>query len=132
MQELPKQLLAWLSRLLPKQEVTGKSNLQVGKVGGNVTVEHKHQHGAVQAGHIGGSVTVINHHHAPAQSGLTTPAQRELLALIRRSPSAEAVFNFMHREFGSRMVMDLSPSQVLRVRRYVEVVQKKFDSKRAP
>jgi len=111
LQELPKQLLAWLSRLLPKQEVTGKSNVQVGQVGGNFTV--------------------INHHHAPTpQTGLTTPAQRELLALIRRSPSAEAVFNFMQREFGSRMVMDLSPSQVLRVRRYVEVVQKKSDSRR--
>lgn len=111
LQELPKQLLAWLSRLLPKQEVTGESNVQVGKVGGNFTV--------------------VNHHHAPApQAGLTTPAQRELLTLIRRLPNAEAVFTFMHREFGSRMVMDLSPSQVLRVRRYVEVVQKKFDSKR--
>lgn len=123
MRELPKQLLAWLGRLLPKQEVTGDSNVQVGRVDGNIRVTRKHQHGAVQAGHIDGGVTVINHHHHHAQNRSASRAeQKAVLQLMDSVQDRIAVLDFMEREFQTRMVIELSPQQLYRLKRYVEVV----------
>lgn len=112
MRELPKQLLAWLARLLPKQEARGHGAIQVGKVAGNVTIVHVTQPAQVQ----------------PA--GLTTAEQREVLALIRGVPNKAAVFAWMEKTFGTRMVMDLKPSELLRTRRYVESIHKRMTKER--
>lgn len=106
MQALPKQLLAWLGRLLPKQEVTGKSNVQVGQVGGNVTV-------------------VNHHHHAPRRtSQRASDEHKNVLRLMDEVPDRFAVLDFMQREFATKMVIELKPAQLYRLRRYVEVVLK--------
>ncbi|MCB4362667.1 hypothetical protein KIH07_02900 [Hydrogenophaga taeniospiralis] len=123
MQELPKQLLAWLGRLLPKQEVTGDSNVQVGRVGGNIRVTRNHQHGAVQADRI--DVTVINHHHHHTQNRAApraTPEQKAVLQLMDNVQDRIAVLDFMEREFKTRMVIELDGKQLYRLKRYVEVV----------
>ncbi len=40
MGELPKQLLAWLAKLLPQQRVRGDHAVQVGKVQGGMHADH--------------------------------------------------------------------------------------------
>lgn len=112
MQEISKQLLAWLSRLLPKQEVTGNANVQVGKVSGNITV-------------------VTNHHHAVVTATPKASAQhKEVLRLMERVPDRIAILDFMEREFRTRMVIELSPKQTFRLRRYVEVVVSKTEGEK--
>lgn len=112
MGELPKQLLAWMARLLPKQKVEGNSAIQVGKVGGNVTIVH---------------ITHAPDSQASKPASLTTPEQREVLGLIRRLRNKDAVFSWMHKSFGTRMVMDLKPSEVLRTKRYVETIHRRIN-----
>lgn len=105
MQVLPKQLLAWLGRLLPKQQVTGKSNVQVGQVGGNVTV-------------------INHHHHAPRRKPQrATEEQKAVLRLMDELPDRFVALDFMEREFDTRMVIELKPAQLYRLRRYIETIQ---------
>lgn len=123
MQVIPKQLLAWIRQLLPKQKNTGSGAVQVGKAGGDVTVVNLTQH--------------ITQHlsHLHAGSGLSpaapirrqaNPAQREVLCLMMKLAEREgAVLDFMQREFGTRIVIDLNEAQLYRVRRYVEVSLKR-------
>ena len=109
MQEIPKQLLRWVSRLLPKQEVTGNSNVQVGQVTGNFTVVNNHHHARVQ------------------QTSRATAEHKEVLRLMERVPDRIAILGFMEREFRTRMVIELTPAQTFRLRRYVEVVVSKVE-----
>lgn len=114
MQELPKQLLAWLGRLLPKQEVKGNSNVQVGQVGGNFTV--------------------INNHHkhlAPRAPVAFSAEHGAVLDLMKQLENRVAVLEFMQREFGTKMVKELQPAELFRLRRYVEVVIEKSTTRRA-
>lgn len=113
MTETPKQWLAWLRRLLPKQEVHGDNAIQVGKVGGHVTVVHLTQH-----------IT-----HAPPESpkrpaSNVTPAHKDALARMKplAEPARVRVLEFMRREFGTTMVIELNEHQVYRLRKYVEAV----------
>lgn len=110
MNEISKQLLAWLGRLLPKQDITGNSNVQVGQVKGNFTV-------------------VNNHHHGPTSvpAPRATAEHREVLRLMHRVPDRIAILEFMDREFRTRMVIELTPTQTYRLRRYVEVVISKTE-----
>lgn len=86
--------------------------------------------GAVQVGRLNGNVTVINHHHATNSSNdkptpgerRATPAQRDVLDLMNRVPDRTSVLKFMEREFATRMVIELQPTQLYRLRRYLEVV----------
>lgn len=61
-----------------------------------------------------------------AKPSLTTPEQREVLALIRRLRKSDSVFAFMTKNFGTKMVMDLQPSQVLRVKLYIESINNRI------
>lgn len=108
MTELQKHLLALVSKFLPAQKNEGAGAVQVGKVGGDVT----------------SNVTIVTVVGTPANTpgSLTTAEQREVLGLIRRVRNSETVFLFMERQFGTRMVIDLQPSQLLRVRRYAEAI----------
>ena len=112
MGELPRQLLAWMARLLPKQKVQGNGAIQVGKVGGNVTIVH---------------VTHAPDSQAPKPASLTTPEQREVLAMIRRLRNKEAVFVWMEKSFGTRRVINLQPFELLRTRRYVETIHRRMN-----
>lgn len=98
-----------MARLLPKQKVQGDGAIQVGKVGGDVLVVHE-----------------THHHYTGRQRGAvaldTTPEQRAVLALMRTLPERPLVLEFMRREFGTGMVIELAPAQLYRVRRYVEKI----------
>jgi hypothetical protein len=127
--ELPKWLGALIARLLPKQKSEGDHAAQFGKVGGNVTILHVTQH-------------VLTTPVAPPQFESTAPAplaepaaqphragggvanedQRHVLQLIRRLHDSASVYEFMRREFGTHMVINLQPPQLFRVRRYVEAI----------
>lgn len=115
MGELPKQLWAMLAKLLPKQKVQGDGAIQVGKVGGNVTIVH---------------VTQSPESSDTKPVSLTTAEQREVLGLIRRLRNNESVFVWMEKSFGTRMVMDLKPSEVMRTRRYVETIHRRMNRER--
>lgn len=48
--------------------------------------------------------------------------QSQVLALMDHLPDRIAVLDFMDREFCTRMVVELDPIQLYRLRRYVEVI----------
>lgn len=58
---------------------------------------------------------------ANARPSLKTD-QSQVLALMDRLPDRIAVLDFMGREFGTRMVVELDAKQLYRLRRYVEVI----------
>ncbi|GKT20032.1 hypothetical protein AVHY2522_24595 [Acidovorax sp. SUPP2522] len=45
--------------------------------------------------------------------------------MIRQLHDNKGVFLFMEKTFGTRMVIDLAPAQLLRVRRYVETIHRR-------
>lgn len=152
MGELPKQWLAWLARLLPKQKVQGSRAVQVGRVDGNLSTDHSTHHhttrlaqsgcvgaGAVHTGPVQ-NVTQVHQHFYPSQRPVhaarppaaapappavrpvTTAAQVLALMAPLPEPVRFKVLDFMRHEFGTAMVIDLQPQQLYRVRRYVETV----------
>lgn len=93
-------------------------------------------HGSVQVGHAGGPVTIVNvTQHLDASVRATSPrarpvatdAQRDVLRLMRGLPDQAVVEDFMHREFGTRKVIDLEHPQLYRVRRYVEAISRRAE-----
>ena len=46
---------------------------------------------------------------------------------MERVPDRIAILDFMEREFRTRMVIELTPAQTFRLRRYVEVVVSKVE-----
>ncbi len=110
-----KQLLRELIRaLLPKQNSKGS--------------------GVVQAGRIDGNVTVINNHHkhlAPRAPVAFSAEHGAVLDLMKQLENRVAVLEFMQREFGTKMVKELQPAELFRLRRYVEVVIEKTSTGRA-
>jgi hypothetical protein len=123
--EIPKQLLAWLRQLLPKQKNSGSGVVQVGKAGDvtvvNITNHTMHMpHIHANAGHRLSPVPVST----PKRQATT--AQREVLDMMKLLDEREGlVLDFMQREFGTRRVIDLTDAQLYRVRRYVEVSLKR-------
>ena len=117
MGELPRQLLAWIAKLLPKQKVQGDGAIQVGKVEGGMQVVHQHFYPSPPEAQPGGRV-------GPERAQSATAAQRELLTLMKPLGKAARikVLDFMRREFSTAMVIELKPDQVYRVRRYVETI----------
>ncbi|WCM88549.1 hypothetical protein [Acidovorax sp. NCPPB 3576] len=110
--------MAWAAKLLPRMKNEGAGAVQIGKVEGNVSTNHF-------------TITVIAPKPEPgpeapaAPLSLTSPEQREVLRLIRQLQDNKGVFLFMERTFGTRMVIDLEPAQLLRVRRYVETIHRR-------
>lgn len=100
------------------------SEQQIGTVHGQVAStinNHTGDHGTY--------VTVVNIHvHAPGYGAplhgnvRASSAHRRALALLDRVPDRIAVLDFMEREFGTRMVIELDTRQLYRLRRYVEVI----------
>lgn len=95
----------------------GKGNVQIGQNNGQVRVVTLKQER---------NVTNIHYHKEaePAPVEMMSAQQKEVFAMICRLPNSDSTYAFMERSFGTRMVMDLQPSQVLRVRRYVEAIKK--------
>lgn len=118
MSELPRQFLAWIASLLPTNKNKGDGGFQVGKISGPVTVVN-----------VFGQLSPENSGPQPvdADPGIATPTQREVLRLLRGlSPrEREAVLLFMERTFQTRMVIDLRPAQQMRVRKYIEAIQRR-------
>ena len=129
---------------LRMQEV-GAGNVQVGQVGGDLHTDHStHQHtarvaqsghlgtGAVHMGHVQNVTQVHQHFYAAVEPDpgvgpagarpVATAAQ--VLALMDRLPEPVRlkVLDFMRREFGTSMVIELQPHQLYRARRYVEAI----------
>ena len=158
MGSLPKQMLAWLAKLLPKQKVQGDRAVQVARVDGDLSTDHSTHHhttqlaqsgyvgtGAVHMGHVQNATQVHQHFYAtalpsqeaasPAPPQVTaaarppsevTPEQKQVLALMKPLPDSVRirVLDFMRREFGTAMVIELQSGQVYRVRRYVEAIHR--------
>lgn len=129
MSELPKWMGALIARLLPQQKSAGDHAAQFGKVGGNVTIFHVTQH--VLATPVAPPQFVPTapaplaepaaQPHRPS-GGIANEDQRLVLQLIRRLHDSASVYEFMRREFGTHMVINLQPPQLFRVRRYVEAI----------
>lgn len=143
MGELPKQLLAWLAKLLPQQKVRGDNAVQVGKVSGGLHTDHSTHSHAVH-------VTHVTHQHfypvagkptqtsagRPAASndgGRLTPEQLEVFARMKqlRPRTYNKVVAFMRSEFNTGLVNQLHGQQLYRVRRYVETIQRNEEKERA-
>lgn len=110
-------------------EHVGEGNVQVGQNNGSVRFVNLSQERNITHIHVYGDSEPQPIETKPS---LTTPEQREVLALIRQlhGKRKESVFVFIKREFGTEMVMDLQPSQVLRVRRYVEAINQRIKAQR--
>lgn len=130
MRELPRQFWTWIVRLLPKQQNSGSGAVQVGRADGDVKVLQLTQH--IYARSFPAPLAVTPQTCAPPQPShpsppppqrpVATPEQRDVLFLMQKLPDRIAVLDFMEREFNTRMVIELQPVQVYRLRRYVEVV----------
>ena len=149
MGELPKQWLAWLARLLPKQKVQGDRAVQIGRVDGDLSTDHSTHHhttrfaqsgcvgtGAMHMGHVSGvqNVTQVHQHFYAAvepplvvSSAAARPVATAAQVLALMDPLPEPVrfkvLDFMRREFGTSMVIELQPHQLYRARRYVEAIR---------
>jgi Phage Mu protein F like protein len=77
----------------------------------------------IQIGTVGGDVTI--HHGQQQRVSAISQEQHVLLGLLGRVPDKEAVHQFLDREFGHHMVIDLKPSQVMRATRYCETILKR-------
>lgn len=83
--------------------------------------------GAIQIGHVGGNLTIvqITRQWASRPRVRANSEQRDVLRQISGLPDEAVALDFMHREFGTRMVVDLGPEQLYRVRKYVEAVSRR-------
>ena len=126
---LPKWLLNWMASLLPSQTSSGSGSVQIGQVNGDVNNVTNHiQAPPVHVTQVFYSTQVQT--QQAAANGTATLEQRELLTLIRRMPNnGESVFRFMQREFNTRMVIDLRPSELRRVQSYVASINKAINKR---
>ncbi|MDR2187009.1 MAG: hypothetical protein LBE62_03030 [Azonexus sp.] len=60
-----------------------------------------------------------------SQKRKATPEQAEILALIKDMPERNQVLEFMKREFGTGLVIDIEGRELYRVRRYAETVRER-------
>lgn len=124
-----RQLFTWLARLLPKQQNSGDGAVQVGRAGGNVKVVHITQHFYTSLARSGSErqadpqpIQVSRPDRRKGPRGSLSEQQHRILSLLDLVPDRIAVLEFMEREFGTRMVIELDQRQLYRLRRYVEVI----------
>lgn len=139
MREIRRRISAAFAALMkPKQERhEGPTEARQSPSHEHPTMRMDHgAHGSVQVGHAGGPVTIVNvTQHLDASVRTATPrarpvandAQREVLRLMRGLPDQVVVEDFMHREFGTRKVIELDHPQLYRVRRYVETIRQRAE-----
>ena len=127
MRELKKWLARLISRLMPTQTSSGAGAIQIGKMGGGVTNVHLTQHIYYPPETHRADVPPIRVARPDRRVRPRPPhkeVQRQVLALLDQVPDRIAVLDFMAREFGTRMVIELDGRQLYRLRRYVEVILK--------
>ncbi len=124
------ELLAWLkglmTSLMPKQKMDGDGGVMIGKVDGGVSqithnvnnVTHQHFYGPLQRQDADVAAETKS-------GGIATYEQRQVLLMIRSLPKTDSVFAFMERTFGTKMVIDLQPRELARLRKYVETIQRR-------
>lgn len=125
MREFPKQIWAFLARLLPKQNNSGSGAIQIGKMGGSFTQVHLTQHIYAPKPAPKANVPPVNVSRPESRCGPRPSIkedQHQVLTLLNQVPDRMAVLDFMMREFGTRLVIDLEAQQLFRLRRYVEVI----------
>lgn len=123
-EKLPKWLLSWMASLLPTQSSSGDGAVNIGQVTGDVHHVTNHVHAAPQPA-VTMHVTQVIYSEQPAANGTANAEQREVLAQIRRMPDrGDIAFRFMLREFNTRMVIDLRPTELRRLQAYVATVNK--------
>lgn len=94
-----------LQLFVPQQSNSGSKAIQVGKVHGNLTI--------VQ----------VSHQAAKPVNIPSKIEQGQVLELLKSVPDHRiSVLNFMQREFGTKMVIQLQSEQLYRVKRYIEVI----------
>lgn len=133
-----KWLARWFAKLMGKLHAgaggrhhsTGEGAIHIGQLAGPVTNVHLTQH--IYARSLPAPLAATPQPCTPpppppppAQRPAVTPEQRDVLFLMQKLPDRIAVLDFMQREFDTRMVIELQPVQVYRLRRYVEVVLQK-------
>ena len=106
---IPKWLRDWITRLMPSHTSSGTGSVHMGSVQ-NVTQVHQHFYGHV----------AIPTEHQQVQ------------ALIDQLPTnaRNGVYGFMRKSFGTRLVADLVSGDLLRVRRYVEWINRRMGKER--
>lgn len=107
--EIPRWIAALIAKLLPKQKNTGNNSVQVGSAGGDVTVVNVTQYVQTQP----------MRYWDPPSNGRLRDQQRQVLKAMRSLPDRRAVLRFMEREFGTTLVIELTPFQLMRLERYV-------------
>lgn len=109
MREQVSQWLGWLTKLLPKQDNRGDGAVQIGKAGGDVTIN------------------VINHHALPrsqqASGSVATPHEVLLVLDTLNESDRLAVLKFTQREFGTKLMKALAPPDLYRTLRYARKVR---------
>jgi hypothetical protein len=107
-----RELLQWLQKIIqkskPSQHSKGNAAVQVGELRGDVTSVHLTQ-----------NFYGVAHRPDRAQ---TSAEHKQVLALLDRVSNRVAVLDFMEREFKTRMVIELTPVELYRLRRYIEVI----------
>lgn len=124
-----------MTRLMPQQQSSGSGAVHMGHVSGSVhNITQVQRDGAIQVGKVEGDLQVVHQHYYPPPStqasacavraSTTSAAHREVLALMKPLDKTARirVLDFMRREFGTAMVIELQPTQLVRVRRYVETI----------
>lgn len=113
---VPKWLRDWITQMKPSQHSSGEGAVNIGKMDGGVTNLHVTQHIVYAA-----PVPPV-----PVRPRYANEAQREVLRLLVGMGAQErVVFDFMEREFGTRMVIELDELQLKRARRYAEAVRER-------
>jgi len=104
----------------------GNANVQVGQNSGSVKVVNLKQERVTHIHVYGGSEgRQDNAAKSSAPISQTTPEQREVLRLMRQLRSRESTYAFMQKNFGTKMVIDLKPGELIRVRKYVESINER-------
>lgn len=128
---VPKWLRDWIARLTPQQASSGNGAVHMGDVGGsvhNVTQVHHHFYATAPPEQTTPVSTVAARAITPPPTqSVVTAAHKDVLASMKRLPEPVRikVLDFMRREFKTGMVIELQPSQLLRVRRYVETINQR-------
>lgn len=133
MQLIPKWLRDWIAQLMPRQHSSGSSAMHMGHVSGSVQQQvHQHFYAAAQPAQDAAAPTPTPAVVRPPSGA--TPEQKQVLTLMKPLPEPVRirVLDFMRREFGTALVIELQPDQVYRVRRYVEVIHQQASREPIP
>lgn len=129
MSELSKQLLAWIAKLLPKQEVQGDGALQVGKVHGGMQVVHQHFYPEEKPSPQNAYPEEKPATPSVEAKNLMSPAEHntavsQVLTLRRQLSERElgGFEKFMQKSFSTQYIKDVPHSELRRVHAYLEKI----------